>query len=561
MENTPDAPFWSLENIYPSLSSPEYESDKRRLAFISNAIRKEDDLPALLHLMDEGTAISSNLNSYITCISECDAYDEKALSESESISLLLSSFDSSMRDFYSRLDEFEDDFSLYPEYEPFFFKAKEEKKHLLSQKEEEMSAAITSYGSSAFENLQSSLTATIATDEFTLNELRSRAEDGSRSVRKESYEEEIRLLEKNEIAFSYALNGVKGAALYLDKKRNWRNPKEKSLFNFSISARTLDALFSAIEEKKGIFHSYFEERKKILSLDELCWYDLSAPIGKSLKFSFSEAMDTVISSYRDFSPEMADTAQKALSNSWIDGKMRKGKASGAFDTEFLKSGESRVFLNFDSSLSSVFTLAHELGHLYHDQVVSDKKALLALYPMSFAETASAFGEILLFEYLMKKVSGDERLSVLSYFVSSLSEIVIDIASRYYFEDSFFSERENGPLSPERISELMLRSQERAYGDIVSEKHRFMWAVKSHYYSLETPYYNYPYAFGFLLALALRKKGLDFREYRDLLHRGPSPDLSSLLSKFGFDIGDKAFWLSSFDIIERIIGDFRNAAEN
>ena len=116
----------------------------------------------------------------------------------------------------------EDDFSLYPEYEPFFFKAKEEKKHLLSQKEEEMSAAITSYGSSAFENLQSSLTATIATDEFTLNELRSRAEDGSRSVRKESYEEEIRLLEKNEIAFSYALNGVKGAALYLDKKRNWK---------------------------------------------------------------------------------------------------------------------------------------------------------------------------------------------------------------------------------------------------------------------------------------------------------------------------------------------------
>ena len=113
MENTPDAPFWSLENIYPSLSSPEYESDKRRLAFISNAIRKEDDLSALLHLMDEGTAISSNLNSYITCISECDAYDEKALSESESISLLLSSFDSSMRDFYSRLDEFEDDFSLY----------------------------------------------------------------------------------------------------------------------------------------------------------------------------------------------------------------------------------------------------------------------------------------------------------------------------------------------------------------------------------------------------------------------------------------------------------------
>ena len=303
-----------------------------------------------------------------------------------------------------------------------------------------------------------------------------------------------------------------------------------------------------------MFRHYLNVKASLLGLDKLSWYDVIAPVGRNGRmYSFSEAKDIIISSYSAFSPEMGAFVEGAFENNWIDAEPRKGKVGGAYDTSFKKAGVSRVLLNYDYTYEGVSTLAHELGHAYHDSVVMDLPMLLSDYPMTLAETASIFGETIVFTEVLKTLSRDERLPVIEQFVSSANQTCLDILSRFYFESSVFERRRDGELSAADFSALILSAQERTYGDAVRDKHEYMWAVKSHYYSESFSFYNYPYAFGQLFALALfaRKDSVkDFpSEYRALLRRTGIDDAKTVASLAGCDIEDRSFWLSGLTVIE------------
>ena len=309
-----------------------------------------------------------------------------------------------------------------------------------------------------------------------------------------------------------------------------------------------------------MFRSYFRTKARLLKLDRLAWYDISAPVDlgqKPREYSFKEAEEIISGCFASFCPEMGAFARHAFEHRWIDALPRQGKVGGAFDTAFPLAGESRILSSFTNDWSSVTTLAHELGHAWHDSIVMKEPGLLSVYPMTLAETASIFSEQLLFRHVVSSLPEAEAAGCIEGFLADAAQVCVDILSRYYFEQSVFNERTQGEIPAQRLSQLMLSAQERTYGDAVIDKHELMWAVKGHYYSTSFSFYNYPYAFGQLFALSLFAKGEndpDFADkYNRLLAMTGRCDCQSVAASAGCDITKEEFWLEGIDLIARWAG--------
>ena len=502
-----------------------------------------------LSIYDELSAIAINLDAYVNALLSTDSDNEEYLKALSLVEDALVVFNKAEDEFVRAVGKTKEEAG-----EPLFVReARISSRYLMGKDEEALAAELSRSYESAWSRLQEQLASSIKDGEKTLTELRSLAFSPDRSIRMEAYEKEIQLLDTHSVSFAASLSGVKGTVLTLEKRRGWESPIERSLFSSRINRRILDALLSAIRESLPIFRDYWKTKVRILGLDDFSFYDLFAPVGRSREYSFDEAREIVISSYASFSSDMADFASYAFDHSWIDAEPHAGKAGGAYDVYFPSVKESRVFCNFDSSYDSVLTLAHELGHAYHDSVLKDEPVSKATYPMTLAETASLFGELLVTDSMLTSCKDrSEELFITEQFLSSAAQTIVDIYSRYLFEESYFEKRREGSVSASECSALMLDAQEKAYGDALKVRHPYMWAVKSHYYDAEFSFYNYPYAFGLLFALSLysMKGQEDFPAmYRGILHKTGSMDVKSLLSSIGMDAESPEFWMGGVWIIE------------
>ena len=552
-------PHWDLSEIYPSPESGEFKADLKKVYELRDEIMEnlEDfSIKKLIDLLNDAASLCSNLSAYSSALLSTDTSNStylKAVGETEDAEI---AYEEASQAFIRSASKRSDEFSSedLEDYKLFLSEIITLSTHQMSDAEERLASQFLKVSASSWERLQEAITSSASDDGKTLIELRALASHPDREVRKDAYLREKAILKEHETALAYSLNGVKGTTLLLEERRGWRMPLDRSLFLSRISDKALSALISAIEEKIPMFRHYLNVKASLFGLDKLSWYDVIAPVGRNGRmYSFSEAKDIIISSYSAFSPEMGAFVEGAFDNNWIDAEPRKGKVGGAYDTSFKKAGVSRVLLNYDYTYEGVSTLAHELGHAYHDSVVMDLPMLLSDYPMTLAETASIFGETIVFTEVLKTLSRDERLPVIEQFVSSANQTCLDILSRFYFESSVFERRRDGELSAADFSALMLSAQERTYGDAVRDKHEYMWAVKSHYYSESFSFYNYPYAFGQLFALALfarKDSAKDFpSEYRALLRRTGIDDAKTVASLAGCDIEDRSFWLSGLTVIE------------
>ena len=396
-------------------------------------------------------------------------------------------------------------------------------------------------------------------DGRTLTQLRSDAYSPDRNVRKSSYEREKKILHENRTALAAALNGIKGTCLTIERRQGWSDPLEHSLFISRLSRKAFDALLEALERGLPVFRRYFRAKAALLGLDVLEWYDLFAPLeagDEHREYSFADAREIIIRCYSSFSPAMGDFAGKAFERRWIDAPPHSGKSGGAYDSAFPLVKESRVFTNFSFDYSSVSTLAHELGHAYHDSLVMSKPSLLSSYPMTLAETASIFAEQIVFREILKESDEREAVSIIETFVSDAAQVCVDILSRFYFEKSLFEKRREGEVSADELSLLMKDAQDRSYGDAVRDKHELMWAVKSHYYSADFSYYNYPYAFGQLFALSLFSRSCSdaafASEYEKLLSITGMYSADDAALSIGCDISDVSFWMEGIELIGKYI---------
>ncbi len=614
-------PRWNLDSIYSSLQSKEYsaalEEFKAQIENTEGLLKTADRftresnenfdfaawLAAYLKNYNELIANERTLAAYAYIIYSTDTTSTQYLNNLSYIeklgiqtrqqylkfSTLLLSHSSSLNEFFTRFPEF-------AEYKYLLEETIEETKHQMTAAEENLASDMTRTGGSAWGQLQEQIISNLHDQNGkTFNELRNDAFSSDANLRKNSWQTEKLLLEQNQIALAASLNNLKGETVTLNKRRHWENALDRSRASSRIQKATLDALISSIEDSLPIWREYFKAKALLLRKTKatasktagspghegIAFYDLFAPLEfpqeknsgndsaslLSKKWSFDQARDYVLKEYKSFSQAMYAFAKNAFDSGWIDAEIRSGKVGGAYDEDFPKNHQSRILTNFTGTFSDIITLAHELGHAYHFSCMKGKPALFFDYPMTLAETASTFAETIVKQDMIQQAEGSDKIKIIDLDLQDTSQVLVDILCRFYFEQSVFEEREKGELNANDFCRLMLAAQEKTYGcGLNEERHEYMWAVKSHYYSTDFDFYNYPYAFGQLFAAGLyarsKKEGPAFaKTYASLLADTGSMSCEDLCKKAGFDITTKDFWKTSIQMYAKEVEEFKAFAEN
>ena len=446
--------------------------------------------------------------------------------------------------------------------------AKEESSHLMSPEAEALAAELSPSGGDAWGRLHQDLTSQIAVrvegqdGELPMSAVRNLAYDPDRQVRRRAYEAELAAWERHALPLATALNSIKGETNALGRRRRWPSALDRALSSNHIDRQTLDAMLLAAQESLPTFRRYLQAKARALGVERLAWYDLEAPVGaQGMVWTYEEARALIEEQFAGYSPRMRDLARRAFGDRWIDAAPRPGKVGGGFCMG-LRGEESRILVNYTQAFDGVSTLAHELGHAYHTLNLATRTMLQRHTPMTLAETASTFCETVIRQAGLARSSGQERLGLLEASLQGHCQIVVDIYSRFLFEQRLFEARQERELSIAELKAMILQAQSEAYGDGLDPErlHPYMWAVKGHYYSVDAPFYNFPYMFGALFGLGLysrfQQQPDTFRErYDELLSATGMADAASLADRFGIDIRSPAFWRDSLAVISADVEHF------
>jgi len=582
---------WNPAQIFPSLESSEFKREFEGAVADLKALERDfpaltahgADLTASLEtlltrmnaLLEKQRLLVGYLTLFITTDSRNDAAQAK-MSELETRLLPFSMLYTRFAAWVGRLEPSALNAALEANkpggsevvrsHAFFLDKTRLEAQHLMSVAEEDLATQLSLSGGSAWSKLHGNLTSQMMVnvngESLPMTAVRNLARDEDEAVRKSAYTAELDAWKGVEVTLAAALNGIKGERAVLNARRGYTDSLEPALHMNNMDLETLEAMIGAVEDALPDFRRYFKAKARLLGKAALPWFDLFAPIGESkTQYDYPLACEFVIKQFGKFSNRMAEFAARAVDEGWMDVYPREGKIGGAFCME-LRGDESRILLNHDSSLDSVMTLAHELGHAYHNLNLVMRTPLQQQIPMTLAETASTFCEAILSNAALEQAEGAERLYILETQLQGHAQIVVDILSRYYFETAVFGRRVERDLSPDEFSNLMLECQKRSYGDSLDPQalHPYMWAVKGHYYMAGLSFYNFPYTFGALFSLGLyaeylREPELFRARYDDLLSSTGLEDAAPLAARFGMDIRSKSFWKSSLDVIISSIDEY------
>ncbi len=588
-KNPLKAPRWDLSTVYAGFSSPKYKEDTTRFKQAIKAFsaciddeRKRSKDPALwltscIRAANEAYDLYEELSSFVYSVYSTDTRNEKAQREInalEALELPLKranvSFRNSLKPLEASISSLTDDKTGLSEYRFFLEEELFFQRHQMSPAEEDIAADLSRSGGDAWTRLQEAVSSTLAVpwdeasgEKKTVNELRGLAFHEDRAIRRKAYEKELQAWKLAEIPLAFAINGVKGFSVSLNRRRLYENTLMRSVAQARINGKTLESLIAVMKESLPVFRKYLKGKAKLLSVPRLAFYDLFAPVGTHGKiWTFAEAQNFIVRQFSLFSKEYGSFAEKAFHNSWIDAEIRPGKVGGAYCTSFPKAKESRILCNFDGSFSSIITLAHELGHAYHHEVLKETCAIHRNYPMTLAETASIFSESLIYDGALMSAKETEKLGILETFLQDATQVIVDILSRYLFEQAVLKEREKGDLSPERLCRLMIRAQKETYGEALdgNRLHPYMWAVKGHYYHQDLAFFFFFYAFGQLFGLGLfslyKKQGRKFcTAYKELLGKTGKASAVEVVRQTGFSIEEPDFWRQGIDMIREKVEEF------
>lgn len=391
----------------------------------------------------------------------------------------------------------------------------------------------------------------------------------NREVRKEVFYKLEEAWEKNSDLVASALNHIGGYRLNLYNNRGWESVLKEPIKRNRIEPETLQAMWDAIEEGKPKVVKYLEKKAELLGLEKLSWFDLEASVGKTSKnISYEEAADFVVKNYAVFSSEMAEMAEKAFKERWIEAEDRPNKDQGAFCAGFPEVNQSRIFMTFGGTTAGIGTLAHELGHAYHGYVTSDLHPMQRRYPSNLAETASIFGELLVNDAAIKQATDKlEKLALLENKVRSTMWFFMNLHCRFIFEVDFYETRRKGLVRASELNDLMLNAQRKAFCDSLEVYHQYFWASKGHFYSTGTPFYNFPYTFGYLFSTGIYARALEegpsfAGTYRQLLRETGMMSVEDLARKYlDVDLRTLDFWRSAVRLATSDIDEFIRLADD
>jgi pepF/M3 family oligoendopeptidase len=565
-------PRWDLAPFFPAPDSPEVERETEQVAAEIASLRElvdggglESDFDTVIRRLNDLTERFHVLYAYLGCEVSVDSRNEAAQARLSRLMLESVAFSNLETRITAWLGTVDADALIgrseqAREHEYAIRRAQIEAQHLMSQPEEDLAAALAVSGEVAWGRLHGDVTSrlmiTLELDgeeqRLPMSEVRNLATRPERDVRRRAYDAEVAAWEAAAVPLAAALNSVKGTTNVLSSRRNWESPLEASLFRNSIDRETLDAMLAAIRESVPDFRRYFDAKAKALGVERLAWYDLSAPLpGETRSWSYDEGREFIVEQFGTYSERLRDYADRAFRESWIDAGPREGKRDGAFCMS-MRGDESRIMANFTPAYLGVSTIAHELGHGYHNINLAQRTQIQRQTPMTLAETASIFCETIVREGAVQAAAGPaEQLEILEGSLQEAAGVVVDIYSRFLFESRLFEARRERELSVSELCDLMLQAQRETYGDGVEPLHAYMWAMKPHYYF--SAFYNYPYTFGLLFGLGLyaryEAEPDEFRSgYDELLSSTGMADAATLAARFGIDTRSTAFWRSSLDVI-------------
>ena len=586
MENKYDR--WDLSYLYPDFDDAQFKADMASLKDDAQKgidLLKDESLSRLERLeqavnhSEQVSAKVDRLNNFISCTLSVDATNEKANAANDQLSVAFTDIQlasSALEHFVAETEDLEQLIESSDILRPVAFalrEMKEEASHLIAPEIEPWILQMQLSGGDAFSQLREKLDSTLVVDyrdeKLPLAGVRGKAYDPDPAVRKDAYEAEIASYAKMELPMSYCLNSIKMEARTLAKARKYDSVLDMTLADSRMDRATLDALWTAVREYLPHFRRYLKAKARLLGYKNgLPFYELFAPVGSiDKKYTVEEAREILIREMGKFSPDMAAFIGNAFDSRWIDFYPRDGKTGGAFCSSVHYADRSLVMTNFQGSFSDVSTLAHELGHGWHNRCMAGLPYLMKEEPMPLAETASIFNETMLSWQVLSSCTPEERLYLLENGLMEDTQTIVDIYSRFLFEQEVIETRADHAMSVEELKAAMLRAQEASYGDGLDPeiRHPYMWACKCHYYWSGYNFYNFPYAFGLLFGKGVfaqyLEKGPAFAEdYCRLLRSCGSAPVAEVAASVGIDVRDPAFWRSSLEVIRKDIDEFCKLAD-
>ena len=579
---------WNLSTIYNGFDDPQFEADLQtgkekiaQYAALTQKLTDADPMAALksgIALEEEISALAGKLGLYASLRQSADTRDSDAASQLGRLMGIFSTVAAPEAAFHEwaaklpNLMELVESDGLLHQYRFLFEKMQESSRYLLGARGEEIMARMQLSGGNAWSDLQTYLTSTVPVSyrggTTNLSAIRNLAYDPDPQVRKEAYEAELACYDRIKDAVAFALNSIKLETLSDCQLRGYASPLERTLKHSDMSRQTLDAMLEAMDEYLPKFWQYLKAKAKALGHENgLPWYDLFAPMGASAtRFTTEDTKTYLVAQFSGFDKELADMVARAFDEAWIDFYPRDGKSGGAFCAEVHCLEESRILTNFDGTFSDVVTLAHELGHAFHNQCIFPHRPLNRDYSMPVAETASTFNEcVVMASAIDKAADKQEKLALIESQLQDVTQIICDIYSRFRFEAMVFEHREEEFMNADTLCNFMTEAQKQSYGDGLdhSRMHPFMWICKSHYYG--PTFYNFPYAFGGLFARGLyaqyREEGTAFvPKYKKLLYTTTVATAEDAAKVAGIDLTDKNFWRAALQTVADQIDLFCNTLE-
>lgn len=438
-----------------------------------------------------------------------------------------------------------------------------QKAHQLSKKEERIMLRTKNVGVNAFSRLFdetfTNLTFKFEGENLKEEEILSKLSDNDRNIRKKAALTLSKTLKENSKLLTYIYNMIRKNSALECELRNYKYPEDIMHIYNQINKKSVDSLVDATENSFNLVHNFYDKKREILGYKTLYDYDRYAPLQDGRKYTYETSKEIVLKAFKSFSPKFVDIAKHALENGYVDVMPEKNKISGAFSHSVTTDAHPYVLLNHTNKLRDLFTMAHELGHLVHQKLAYDVGFLNSQTPLTTAETASVFCEMLVFDYIKNDLNDKEKLAL---YASKLE----DIFATFYrqinfttFERAIHAKKDE--LNFEEINQIWLKESKKMFGKSLklNKYYSYWWSYIPHF--IHTPFYCYSYAYAQLLVLALfglfkSKKCKNFVElYIEFLSSGGSLEPKELVSKFSFDINSKDFWQIGINEIKKLVDEF------
>ncbi|EQC50759.1 M3 family oligoendopeptidase [Bacteriovorax sp. DB6_IX] len=589
-----DCTVWDNSHIFKDLNDPAInelletsKSDVSNIQELMESFKQTQSIEIVqdvLKLRRELVIELSQLATYLSSITSVDSKDEDALKLQSKLSIIWSDIFKATKPIDTFLMQCSDqDIEKVlsdedcKEHEFLIKHSRLNKDFTLSDEEEGILAGFRSHGIDAWGKLYNAIsgnmTCEVNGEQVGYANAAANLRGSDPALREASWRAIQKSWTEAEQSAAAILNGINGWRNEDMKTRSQRAGRELHALDVAthsarISRQTLDALMETTYKNRLTGQKALTAMAKSRSQEKANPWDLlaSPPVkeGESTPYTFTEGMEMIIQAFNSFSSEMGEFAKMMWDKNWIDAKPTPARKPGAYCTKFAKLREPRVFMTYNGSMGDIMTLAHELGHAYHNWVMRDMPYSKTMYPMTLAETASIFAETLVRDYLFENAKTDkERFEICWEDASSAEAMLCNIPSRYEFEKLLVDKRKEGELSANELKDLMKDAWQTWYEDSLTEYDEMFWASKLHFSISGLSFYNYPYLFGYLFSLGIYaqkdKMGDKFVElYNGILRDTGSMTAEDLIKKhLGKNIEEAEFWQDSLDIVAKAVNRFES----